>query len=67
MYRWAKGRGAAARTARRCATGGHPQNFRAAFELGVNDTSLDSVDADGVALAAIPIQVLNSKLETEHA
>jgi len=29
------------------------QDFRAAFNLGVDDTSIATVDADGVALAAI--------------
>ena len=29
------------------------QDFRAAFDLGVDDTSISTIDADGVALAAI--------------
>ena len=44
------------------------QDFRAAFGLGESDRSINSVDADGVALAAI--QGLNSKvqdLEAENA
>ena len=36
------------------------QDFRAAFGLGRNDTTITTVDADGVALAAI--QGLNQKL-----
>ncbi len=36
------------------------QDFRAAFGLGVNDTSIVTVDADGVALAAI--QGLNERV-----
>jgi trimeric autotransporter adhesin len=39
------------------------QDFRAAFALGENDTTISTVDADGVALAAI--QGLNAKLEFE--
>ena len=39
------------------------QDFRAAFALGQNETSIATVDADGVALAAI--QGLNQKLEAE--
>ena len=39
------------------------QDFHAAFGLGNTDTGICSVDADGVALAAI--QGLNSKLEAE--
>ena len=41
------------------------QDFRAQFALGENDTTISTVDADGVALAAI--QGLNAKLETENA
>ena len=41
------------------------QEFRAAFGLGANDVSIATVDADGVALAAI--QGLNTKLEEENA
>jgi hypothetical protein len=41
------------------------QDFRAAFGLGENDTSISTIDADGVALAAI--QGLNAKLEAENA
>jgi hypothetical protein len=37
------------------------QDFRAAFQLGENDTGINSVDASGVALAAI--QGLNQKVE----
>ena len=37
------------------------QDFRAAFGLGESDTGITTVDADGVALAAI--QGLNQKLE----
>jgi len=37
------------------------QDFRAAFGLGENDPTITTVDADGVALAAI--QGLNAKLE----
>jgi len=40
------------------------QDFRAAFGLGKDDTSIATVDADGVALAAI--QGLNEKLEAEN-
>jgi trimeric autotransporter adhesin len=39
------------------------QDFRAAFALGVDDKHIATVDADGVALAAI--QGLNQKLESE--
>jgi hypothetical protein len=39
------------------------QDFHAAFGLGANDTTIATVDADGVALAAI--QGLNQKLERE--
>ena len=41
------------------------QDFRAAFGLGHNDTTISSVDAPGVALAAI--QGLNAKLEARVA
>ena len=41
------------------------QDFRAAFGLGSDDKSIATVDADGVALAAI--QGLNAKLETQLA
>lgn len=41
------------------------QDFSAAFGVGENDTTISTVDADGVALAAI--QGLNQKLETELA
>lgn len=41
------------------------QDFAAAFGVGENDTTISTVDADGVALAAI--QGLNLKLETELA
>jgi chromosome segregation ATPase len=37
------------------------QDFKAAFGLGETDTGITSVDADGVALAAI--QGLNEKVE----
>ena len=37
------------------------QDFRAAFGLGAHETAIATVDADGVALAAI--QALNQKLE----
>jgi len=40
------------------------QDFHAAFGLGSDDTSISTVDADGVALAAI--QGLNAKLEAEN-
>lgn len=39
------------------------QDFRAAFGLGADDTSIATVDADGVALAAV--QGLNQKLTEE--
>ena len=39
------------------------QDFKAAFELGDSDKQIVTVDADGVALAAI--QGLNAKLEAE--
>jgi hypothetical protein len=41
------------------------QDFRAAFGLGEDDKHIATVDADGVALAAI--QGLNQKLERENA
>jgi len=41
------------------------QDFRATFGLGNDDKGISTVDADGVALAAI--QGLNQKLETENA
>jgi len=41
------------------------QDFRAAFALGIDDTHITSVDADGVALAAI--KGLNEKLEERDA
>jgi len=41
------------------------QDFHAAFGLGDSDRHITTVDADGVALAAI--QGLNSKLEAENA
>lgn len=41
------------------------QDFKAAFGLGDDDKSIGTVDADGVALAAI--QALNQKLEAERA
>lgn len=37
------------------------QDFNAAFQLGESDRAITTVDADGVALAAI--QGLNQKLE----
>ncbi len=40
------------------------QDFHAAFGLGANDTTIATVDADGVALAAI--QGLNQKLEQKE-
>lgn len=40
------------------------QDFAAAFGVGENDTIISTVDADGVALAAI--QGLNQKLEAEN-
>jgi hypothetical protein len=39
------------------------QDFRAAFGLGLDERHIDSVDMDGVALAAI--QGLNSELQTQ--
>ena len=41
------------------------QDFHAAFGLGQNPSAIATVDADGVALAAI--QGLNRKLEKEAA
>jgi len=41
------------------------QDFREAFGVGENERSIATVDADGVALAAI--QGLNQKLEVENA
>ena len=41
------------------------QDFYSAFHLGESDTGIDTIDADGVALAAI--QGLNAKLEREIA
>jgi hypothetical protein len=41
------------------------QDFADAFSLGESDTHISTVDADGVALAAI--QGLNAKLEQENA
>jgi len=41
------------------------QDFKAAFEVGESDTGITTIDADGVALAAI--QGLNRKLEAENA
>jgi hypothetical protein len=41
------------------------QDFRAAFGVGENDTTITTIDADGVALAAI--QGLNEKLEEKDA
>jgi hypothetical protein len=41
------------------------QDFKAAFNLGRGDTTIATVDADGVALAAI--QGLNQKLEQQNA
>jgi trimeric autotransporter adhesin len=40
------------------------QDFKAAFGVGESDTGITSVDADGVALAAI--QGLNEKVEEQH-
>ena len=39
------------------------QDFKAAFDLGADDKSISTVDADGVALAAI--QGLNQKIEEQ--
>ena len=41
------------------------QDFKAAFDLGSDDTSICTVDADGVALVAI--QGLNQKVEEQKA
>jgi hypothetical protein len=41
------------------------EDFKAAFDLAGNGKSIATVDADGVALAAI--QGLNQKLESENA
>ncbi len=41
------------------------QDFHAAFAVGTDDKHIATVDADGVALAAI--QGLNRKLEQENA
>jgi hypothetical protein len=41
------------------------QEFKAAFGLGADDTSIATVDADGVALAAI--QALNQKVEQQRS
>jgi hypothetical protein len=41
------------------------QDFKAAFGVGESDTGITSVDADGVALAAI--KGLNQKLEEKEA
>src|SRR6185369_4577988 len=41
------------------------QDFKAAFAVGESDTGISTVDADGVALAAI--QGLNDKLEEQRA
>ena len=41
------------------------QDFHAAFRLGMNEKQIVTVDADGVALAAI--QGLNAKLEAKLA
>jgi len=41
------------------------QDFSAQFAIGENDTTISTIDADGVAFAAI--QGLNAKLETENA
>lgn len=41
------------------------QDFKAAFNLGIDDKTIGTVDADGVALAAI--QGLNAKLEARMA
>ncbi|HEY0548440.1 MAG TPA: hypothetical protein VGF13_02495 [Verrucomicrobiae bacterium] len=40
------------------------QDFRSAFAVGENDRTITTVDADGVALAAI--QGLNQKVEEEN-
>jgi len=41
------------------------QDFKAAFGLGSSDKHIATVDADGVALAAI--QGLNQKVDSENA
>jgi hypothetical protein len=41
------------------------QDFKAAFVVGESDTGISTVDADGVALAAI--QGLNQKVEEQRA
>ncbi len=41
------------------------QDFAASFKVGENDTSISTIDADGVALAAI--QGLDIKLEAQNA
>jgi regulator of replication initiation timing len=41
------------------------QDFYAAFGLGGSDTTITTVDPDGVALAAI--QGLNERMESENA
>jgi hypothetical protein len=41
------------------------QDFHAAFGLGESERTISTVDADGVALAAI--QGLNQKVESENA
>jgi trimeric autotransporter adhesin len=41
------------------------QDFAASFGLGENDTTISTIDADGVALAAI--QGLNARLERDKA
>lgn len=41
------------------------QDFSAAFKVGENDTTISTIDADGVALAAI--QGLYAKLEAENS
>ncbi|MCL4763364.1 MAG: tail fiber domain-containing protein [Burkholderiales bacterium] len=45
--------------------GAMAQDFRAAFGLGESELGINTLDADGVALAAI--QGLNAKLEAERA
>jgi hypothetical protein len=45
--------------------GAMAQDFRAAFELGETELGISTLDADGVALAAI--QGLNAKLEAKLA
>lgn len=41
------------------------QDFMAAFQVGETETGINTIDADGVAMAAI--QGLNQKLESENA